>query len=69
MNQSESGELPLTLADLAESERKEALKEGLEQGLKNVALTMLQEDLEVDFIAKLTKLSVAEIEKLKEAHT
>ena len=61
MVQFEKNDLPPTVADLIETERKEAL----EQGLKNVALTMLQENLEVEYIAKLTKLSVAEIEKLR----
>ncbi|MCZ2260944.1 hypothetical protein [Sporosarcina sp. G11-34] len=72
MVQYESGDLSPTLADLARIEGKEALEEGLEQGLeqglRSVALTMLQENLEVEYIAKLTKLSVAEVEKLKEAH-
>lgn len=61
MVQFEKNDLPPTVADLIENERKEAL----EQGLKNVALTMLQEDLEVEYIAKLTNLSIAEVEKLK----
>ena len=71
MVQYESDNLSPTLADLVKIERKEALEEGLElglkQGLKNFALTMLQEDFEVEYIAKLTKLSVAEVSKLKEA--
>ena len=69
MVQYESDDLSPTLADLVRIERKEALEEGLEQGLeqglRNVALTMLKEDLEVEYIAKLTKLSIAEVEKLK----
>ena len=78
MVQYESGNLSPTLADLVKIERKEALEEGIEQGIetglvageerikKSFALTLLQEDFEVDYIAKLTKLSVAEVKKLKE---
>ena len=61
MVQFEKNDLPPTVADLIETERKEAL----EQGTKNIALALLEEGSEVDFIAKITKLSVVEVEKLK----
>ena len=67
MVQYESDNLSPTLADLVKIERKEALEEGVEQGLKNVALRMLQEDFESRIYRKTNKVDVAEVEKLKEA--
>jgi len=56
MVQNELDDLSPTLADLAEIEWQKAFEQGLEQGLekskKNVALAMLDEGSEVDFIAK-----------------
>ena len=77
MVQFESDDLSPTLADLAKIERKEALEEGLEKGRelgleqskKNIALVLLEEGSEVDYVAKITKLTIAEVEKLKEALT
>lgn len=73
MVQFESNDLSPTLAELAAIERKEAMEKGLVQGLeqgeerskKNFALKLLAEDFEVDYIAKLTDLSVEEVERLK----
>lgn len=81
MVQYESEDLSPTLADLVEIERKEALEQGIEQGIgqgreqgleqgleqgkRNIALALLEEGSEVDYIARVTKLSVAEVEKLK----
>ena len=69
MVQSESDDKHLTFAELIEIERKKAFEEGFEIGLKIVvksaALTLLEDGYEVDYIAKLTGLTVAEVEKLK----
>jgi len=73
MVQFDSDDLSPTLADLAKIERKEALEEGLEKGRelgleqskKNIALVLLEEGSEVDYVAKITKLSIAEVVKLK----
>ena len=65
MVQFESGDLSPTFADLVAIERKEAMEQGEERSKKNIALTLLGEDFEVEYIAKLTGLSVEEVEKLK----
>lgn len=69
MVQSESDDKLITVAELMEIERKKAFEEGFEIGLKIVvksaALTLLEDGYEVDYIAKLTGLTVAEVEKLK----
>lgn len=77
MVQYERDHLSPTLADLAAIERKEAMERGLklgekigevkgeEKGKKNIALTLLDEGFDIDYIAKLTKLSVAEVVELK----
>ncbi len=45
-----------------------ALKQGLKQGREDVAMNMLAETLDISVISKVTGLSRAEIEALKEAH-
>lgn len=77
MVQFEKNDLPPTIADLFKTERKEGIKQGIEQGReqgreqgieqsnKNFALALLRENFEVDYLAKLTGLTVAEVEKLK----
>ena len=75
MVQSESDDKHLTFAELIEIERKKAFEEGFEIGLKiglkivvkSTALTLLEDGYEVDYVAKLTKLTVAEVKQLKEA--
>ena len=73
MVQFENNDLSPTLAELAAIERKEALEQGIVQGLeqgtenskKHFALILLGEGFEMDYIAKLTELDVEEIKKLK----
>ncbi len=45
--------------------REQGIKEGERKGLEKTAMTMLQEGVEVAFIAKVTGLSVADIEQLQ----
>ena len=49
---------------------KEGIKEGLAQGSKEskqeIAKTMLKEKMDIKLIAKVTKLSIEEIEQLKD---
>ena len=49
---------------------KHGIEQGIEQGVKqntiDVAKAMLQENCNVDLICKVTKLSLDEVEKLKE---
>ena len=40
-------------------------KKGIQEGISKIALNMLLENSSIPFIAKVTGLSVAEIEKLK----
>lgn len=67
MVQYERDDLPPTLAGWAEIELKEAMEKGKEENKKEIALTLLNEGFEVDYISKLTKLSVTEVNKLKES--
>lgn len=79
MVQQDSGDLSPTLAEFMAIETQAALEEGIEKGMergieqgsenskKDFALALLSENFEVDYIAKLTGLSVIEIEKLKKA--
>ncbi len=48
-----------------EQGREQGIKEGERKGLEKTAMTMLQEGVEVAFIAKVTGLSVADIEQLQ----
>ena len=74
MVQFESNDLSPTLAELAAIERKEAMEQGVVQGLeqgaeknkKHIALTLLGEGFDVDYIAKITELDVEEVKRLKE---
>lgn len=60
-------DLPPTIETLIEIERKEGYEEGEEKSKKDIALTLFYEGFEIDYIAKLTKLSVSEVNKLKES--
>ena len=59
----------MTLEEKIQEEREEALKEGIEQGRKEerieFAKSLLRDNMDVQLISKLTKLSVAEIEALQ----
>jgi predicted transposase/invertase (TIGR01784 family) len=48
-----------------EQGREQGIKEGERKGLEKTAMTMLQEGVEVAFIAKVTGLSVADIEQMQ----
>lgn len=50
---------------IADQLRKEGLEKGLEKGRKAVAITMLKEGMNIEEIAKLTKLDKKEIELMK----
>lgn len=79
MVQNDRNDLSPTHAEFMAIEQQEALERGIEKGIeqgigqglengkKSVALALLSEDFEVDYIAKLTGLSVIEIEKMKKA--
>ena len=49
---------------LEEKGRVQGMQEGEEKRDREIALSMLQEDLEVSLISRVTGLSVAEIEQL-----
>ena len=78
MVQKERGDLSPTLGALMAEKQKEAMERGIERGLetgllkgeegskKKLALTLLREGFEVDYVAQLTNLSAAEVEKLRE---
>lgn len=73
MVQYERDHLSPTLTILAAIELKEAMELGFEEGFKqgkaeekkNLTLTLLGEGFDTDYVAKLMKLSVPEVEKLK----
>jgi len=81
MVQFEKNDLPPTFAELMAMEWKEGLEQGLEQGIgqgklageekikKDIAITMLHENFEIEQIAKLTKLTIIEVQQLKEKLT
>jgi len=69
MIQSEREDLSPTLAELIAFERGEGEERGKQVERKNLALSLLRDDFEVAYIAKLTKLSVAEVEELKASLT
>ena len=55
------------LTDLGKHEGfKEGIQEGIEQTQVQVVIDMLKENLDVDLISKVTKLSVEEINTIKE---
>ncbi len=45
---------------------KKGIEHGIKHGIKQTAKEMLQENCNVDLICKVTKLSLDEVEKLKE---
>ena len=45
---------------------KKGLKQGINQGIQEVAKNMLKNNMEIDDIAKMTGLTIQEIEKLKD---
>ncbi len=45
---------------------EQGLEQGIEQGVKKVVLEMLRKGTSTDFIAEVTHLEKAEIEKLRE---
>ena len=69
MIQSEREDLSPTLAELIAVERGEGEERGKQAERKNLALSFLHDNFEVAYIAKLTKLSVVEVEELKEKLT
>ena len=46
--------------------RKEGIKIGQKESIKNTAFALLKENMSIEFIQKITGLSVEDIEKLKE---
>ena len=48
-----------------EYQREVGKKEGREEGIKQIALNMLSEGMDIEKIAKVTKLSIEEIQQLK----
>ena len=48
-----------------ENEIPNARAEGREEGHREIAYELLQENLSLDFISKVTKLSIEEIEEMK----
>ena len=50
---------------LRKSELKEANLQGREEGIKNTALKMLQENIDLSIVSKCTGLSIEELNKLK----
>ena len=65
----EEEELIMNLSAAYQKKKQEWLEEGKEEGVvlgvKQVALNLLQEGFTLDLIAKATKLSIAEIERLR----
>ena len=64
-------EKPIIVSILREEIMRESviyqdiLQQGIEQGIEQVALNMLQEGIEVEQVAKLTHLSLERIQTLK----
>ena len=58
------------ISEARDDAHKEGIKEGLAQGSKEskqeIAKTMLKEKMDIKLIAKVTKLSIEEIEQLKD---
>ena len=48
------------------NEKEEAFEDGVEQKAIDVAKAMLQENCDVDLICRVTKLSLNQVERLKE---
>ena len=46
---------------------QQGIARGIEQGIEQVALNMLQEGIEVNQVAKLTNLSLEQIENLQKS--
>ena len=62
----EIGEEIMTLADKLKKEgREEGIEQGIEQGVYRTALKMLKEKAELDFISRVTELSIDELKRLK----
>ena len=45
--------------------RQKGIQEGMQKGIVKTAIELLKEGSSVEFVAKVTKLSIREIEKLK----
>ncbi len=46
--------------------RKEGIREGMQKGIVKTAIELLKEGSSVEFVSKVTKLPIREIEKLKQ---
>ena len=44
---------------------EKSIKKGMEEGIKEIALRMLQQDMELQLISQLTGLSIKQLQKLK----
>ena len=50
---------------LAQRFRKQGIEQGIEQGVHKTALKMLQENLALETISKVTELSIDQIKELR----
>jgi predicted transposase/invertase (TIGR01784 family) len=61
-----AGIVPPTIKGFGEKMKEEGIKEGQKKTQNEIALEMLKEDTSIEFIAKVTKLSIEEIKLLQE---
>ena len=57
----------MTYAMKMQEERKEGIKEGIKKTSIDLAIKMLKENIDIDFISRITGIGKDEIEKLNKS--
>ncbi|MFJ8461614.1 hypothetical protein ACIQ57_21175 [Lysinibacillus xylanilyticus] len=58
-------DLPPTLAGVLELERQEGFKQGIEQGIKQIIIGLIEKGAEDEWIAEVAKLPVAKVQEIR----